>query len=71
MPGANALGMYFFFFLHRLWWRRKSSAKLSEPIPHPRLIRAFSGKVGTGFPQKMRQSKNLGRFPQRLNRKAI
>jgi hypothetical protein len=33
--------------------------------------RAFSGKVGTGFPQKMRQIKNLDRFPIGLNRKAI
>jgi hypothetical protein len=32
---------------------------------------AFSGKVGTGFPQKMRQIKNLDRFPIQLNRKAI
>jgi hypothetical protein len=32
---------------------------------------AFSGKVGTGFPQKMRPIKNLDRFPIQLNRKAI
>jgi hypothetical protein len=34
-------------------------------------IRAFSGKVGTGFPQKMRQIKNLDRFPIQPKRKAV
>jgi hypothetical protein len=35
------------------------------------ISRAFSGNVGTGFPQKMRQIKNLHRFPIQLNREAV
>jgi hypothetical protein len=46
----------------------------TRPAGHPaarRRLRAFSGKVGTGFPQKMRQIKNLDRFPVQSKRKAI
>src|SRR5580704_13342048 len=32
---------------------------------------AFSGKVGTGFPQKMRPNKESERFPIQANRKAL
>jgi tRNA(Ile)-lysidine synthase len=43
---------------------------MAKVVPLPS-TGAFSGKVGTGFPQKMRQTKNLEPFPLRLKRKGL
>jgi hypothetical protein len=58
-----------------LYQPEDSGSKAAEMQPAPLMsppagwrpvdpgLGAFSGKVGTGFPQKMRQIKNLDRFP--------